>query len=98
MQLPVEEDYWKEGRVGAIVYPKFKAWMTHMRFNFIKKNLRLSDYSISAADEVQDRLWKVRDSIMAVRNHCKQFMPRCCGEAFIDEARIPCNCRALCIQ
>eukprot|EP00957_Ditylum_brightwellii_P181565 13830153-Ditylum_brightwellii.AAC.1 len=25
-------------------------------------------------------------------------MPRGCGEASIDEARIPCNCRAPCIQ
>eukprot|EP00957_Ditylum_brightwellii_P131265 10011595-Ditylum_brightwellii.AAC.1 len=25
-------------------------------------------------------------------------MPRCCGEASMDEARIPCNCRAPCIQ
>eukprot|EP00957_Ditylum_brightwellii_P092364 7032492-Ditylum_brightwellii.AAC.1 len=38
MQLPAEEDYWKEGRVDAIVYPTFKAWMIHTRFKFIKKN------------------------------------------------------------
>eukprot|EP00957_Ditylum_brightwellii_P115962 8845542-Ditylum_brightwellii.AAC.1 len=69
MQLPDEEDYWNEGRVGAILYPNFKAWMTHKCFKFIKKHLRLSDYSILAADEAQDRLWKARDSIVAVRNH-----------------------------
>eukprot|EP00957_Ditylum_brightwellii_P176448 13436774-Ditylum_brightwellii.AAC.1 len=69
-----------------------------MHFKFIKKNLRLSDYSILTADKAQDRLWKARDNIVAVRNHYKQFMPRCCGEAFIDEARIPCNCRAPCTQ
>eukprot|EP00957_Ditylum_brightwellii_P085881 6533154-Ditylum_brightwellii.AAC.1 len=79
MQLPAEEDYWKEGRVGAFIYPNFKAWMTH---------------AILAADKAQDRLWKAGDSIVAVRNHCKQFMSRRCGEASIDEARIPCNCRA----
>eukprot|EP00957_Ditylum_brightwellii_P081143 6172568-Ditylum_brightwellii.AAC.1 len=43
-------------------------------------------------------LWKARDHIVAVRNHYKQSMPRCCGEASIDEVRIPCNCRAPCIQ
>eukprot|EP00957_Ditylum_brightwellii_P008987 679479-Ditylum_brightwellii.AAC.1 len=78
MQLPTEEDYWKEGRVSAIVYPNFKAWVTHTRFKFIKKHLHLSDYSILAADKAQDRLWTARDSIVAVRNRCKQFMPRCC--------------------
>eukprot|EP00957_Ditylum_brightwellii_P163325 12435822-Ditylum_brightwellii.AAC.1 len=25
-------------------------------------------------------------------------MPRCCSKASTDEARIPCNCRAPCIQ
>eukprot|EP00957_Ditylum_brightwellii_P175935 13396945-Ditylum_brightwellii.AAC.1 len=98
MQLHAEEDYWKEGRVGAIEYPNFKAWMTHTCFKFIKKSVRLSDYSILAVDKAQDRLWKARDSIVAVRNHCKQFIPRCWGDATIGEARIPCNCRALCIQ
>eukprot|EP00957_Ditylum_brightwellii_P165528 12601705-Ditylum_brightwellii.AAC.1 len=63
----------------------------------MKKKLRLSDYSILAADKARDRLWKARDCILAMRNHFKQFMPRCCGEASIDEATIPCNCRALCI-
>eukprot|EP00957_Ditylum_brightwellii_P072856 5537045-Ditylum_brightwellii.AAC.1 len=65
MQLPVDEDYWKEGRVGAIIYPNFKAWMTHMRFKCIKKILRLSDYSISVTYKARDRLWKARDSIVA---------------------------------
>eukprot|EP00957_Ditylum_brightwellii_P110661 8439573-Ditylum_brightwellii.AAC.1 len=80
MQLLAKEDYWKEGRVSAIICPNFKAWMTHMRFKFIKKYLRLSDYSISVADKAQDMLWKARDSIVTARNHCKQFMSRCCGE------------------
>eukprot|EP00957_Ditylum_brightwellii_P156177 11887583-Ditylum_brightwellii.AAC.1 len=31
MQLPTKEDYWKKGRVGAIVYPNFKAWITHIK-------------------------------------------------------------------
>eukprot|EP00957_Ditylum_brightwellii_P139475 10629972-Ditylum_brightwellii.AAC.1 len=78
MQLPAEEDYWKEGRVGAIIHPNFKSWMANMCFKFIKKNVCLSDYSILAAEKAQDRLWKARDGIVAVRNHCKQFMPRCC--------------------
>eukprot|EP00957_Ditylum_brightwellii_P178116 13566369-Ditylum_brightwellii.AAC.1 len=98
MQLHAEEDYWKERRVGAIIYPHFKAWMTHTHFKFIKKNVHLSDYSILAADEAQDRLWKARDNTLAVRNHYAQFLPRCCSEASIYEARIPCNCRALCIR
>eukprot|EP00957_Ditylum_brightwellii_P016460 1237399-Ditylum_brightwellii.AAC.1 len=65
MQLSVKEDYWKEGRVGASVYPNFKTWMTHRRFKCIKKNVCLSDCSILAADKAQDRLWKARDSIVA---------------------------------
>ena len=51
-----------------------------------------------AAAKAKDKLWKVRDAIVAVRNHCKCFMPRCCGVASIDEARIPCNGRAPCIR
>eukprot|EP00957_Ditylum_brightwellii_P045076 3418959-Ditylum_brightwellii.AAC.1 len=98
MQLPAKEDYWKEGRVGASVCPNFKAWMTHMCFKLIKKNLRLSDFSILVTDKAQDRPWRARDSIVVVRNHCKHFIPRCCGKASIDEARIPYSCRALCIQ
>eukprot|EP00957_Ditylum_brightwellii_P206855 15350268-Ditylum_brightwellii.AAC.1 len=65
MQLIAEEDYWKEGRVGAIVYPNFKAQMTQTCFNFIKKILCLSDYSMPAAGNAQDRQWKARDSIVA---------------------------------
>eukprot|EP00957_Ditylum_brightwellii_P017869 1345413-Ditylum_brightwellii.AAC.1 len=65
MQLPAKEDYWKEERVCAIAYPNFKALMIHTRFKFIKKTVRLSDYSISVADKAQDRLWKARDSIVA---------------------------------
>eukprot|EP00957_Ditylum_brightwellii_P005750 438437-Ditylum_brightwellii.AAC.1 len=26
-QFPVEEDYWKTGKIGAIVYPNFGMWM-----------------------------------------------------------------------
>eukprot|EP00957_Ditylum_brightwellii_P144770 11026997-Ditylum_brightwellii.AAC.1 len=32
MQLPVEEDYWKEWKCGTISYPAFKQWMSHGRF------------------------------------------------------------------
>eukprot|EP00957_Ditylum_brightwellii_P030404 2302551-Ditylum_brightwellii.AAC.1 len=65
MQLPVEEDYWKEGKCGAITYPAFKQWMSHGRFRFIKKYCRLSDKNISAAAKARDKLWKARDAIIA---------------------------------
>eukprot|EP00957_Ditylum_brightwellii_P164041 12490307-Ditylum_brightwellii.AAC.1 len=56
MQLPAEEDYWKEGKCAAITYPAFKQWMSQGRFRFIKKYLHLSDYSISAAAKARDKL------------------------------------------
>eukprot|EP00957_Ditylum_brightwellii_P141736 10798775-Ditylum_brightwellii.AAC.1 len=36
MQLPVDEDYLKEGKCGAITYAAFKQWMSHGRFRFVK--------------------------------------------------------------
>eukprot|EP00957_Ditylum_brightwellii_P118904 9068490-Ditylum_brightwellii.AAC.1 len=68
MQLPTEEDYWKEGKSGAITYIAFKKWMSHGRFRFIKKCLCLSDYSISATAKARDKLQKARDAIIAVRD------------------------------
>eukprot|EP00957_Ditylum_brightwellii_P018050 1360320-Ditylum_brightwellii.AAC.1 len=68
MQLPVEENYWKEGNCGAITYPAFKQWMSHGRFSFIKKYLCLSDYSISVVAKTRDKLWKARDAIITVRD------------------------------
>eukprot|EP00957_Ditylum_brightwellii_P040364 3054569-Ditylum_brightwellii.AAC.1 len=68
MQLPVEEDYWKEGKCDAITYPAFKRWMSYERFRFIKKYLHLSDYSIAAAAKARDKLWRARDAIIAVRD------------------------------
>eukprot|EP00957_Ditylum_brightwellii_P026027 1967876-Ditylum_brightwellii.AAC.1 len=94
MQFPAEEDYWLDHRQGVIVYPNFKMWMQRYRFLFTKKHIWLSEYHILAAEKAKDKLWKVRDAIVAVRNHRKRFIPRCCGVALIDEARIPCNGRA----
>eukprot|EP00957_Ditylum_brightwellii_P124235 9469824-Ditylum_brightwellii.AAC.1 len=68
MQLPTKEDYWKGGKCDAITHPAFKQWMSHGRFRFIKKYIRLSDYSISAAANARDKLWKARDAIIAVRD------------------------------
>eukprot|EP00957_Ditylum_brightwellii_P156973 11946802-Ditylum_brightwellii.AAC.1 len=61
-----------------------------------QKCLCMSDYSISAAVKARDKLWKARDVIIAVSDICKWFMPKCCGVASIDEARIPCN--GSCVQ
>eukprot|EP00957_Ditylum_brightwellii_P051895 3936090-Ditylum_brightwellii.AAC.1 len=42
-------------------------------------------------------MWKIRDAFIAVKNTMPQFMPRCCDKASVNEARISCNGRALCI-
>eukprot|EP00957_Ditylum_brightwellii_P011284 853480-Ditylum_brightwellii.AAC.3 len=43
-------------------------------------------------------MWKVRDAFVAIRNTIHKLMPRCCGKASVDEARIPCNGKAPYIQ
>eukprot|EP00957_Ditylum_brightwellii_P116101 8856570-Ditylum_brightwellii.AAC.1 len=98
MQLPQEEDYWTKGKCGTIIYPAFKQWMSHGSFRFIKQYFCLSDYSLSVAAHKREKLWKARGAIIAVRDVCKRFMPRCCGVASINEARIPCNGRAPCVR
>ena len=96
-QLLAKEDYWKTGQAGAVVYPNYGMWMNKTRFEFIQKNLRLSNYDCLTAERAADKMWKVRDAFVAVRNTIHKFMPRCCGKASVDEARVPCNGKATCI-
>eukprot|EP00957_Ditylum_brightwellii_P184884 14080606-Ditylum_brightwellii.AAC.1 len=86
-QLPAKEDYWKTGQAGAFVYPNYGMWMNKTRFEFIEKDLWLSNYDRLAAERATDTVWKVRDAFVAVRNTIDKFMPRCCGKASVDEAR-----------
>ena len=66
-------------------------------FDFIKKHLQLSSYDLSTAEKAVDKIWKIRDAFVAVKNTMHQFMPRYCGKASVDEARIPCNGKTSCI-
>ena len=59
MILPAEEDYWKKGRVGALVYPEFQLYMSWKKFAFLKKYLRASSYDLMDEAKARDKLWKV---------------------------------------
>eukprot|EP00957_Ditylum_brightwellii_P181322 13812896-Ditylum_brightwellii.AAC.1 len=93
MQQPAEDDYWKAGQSGAILFSNFIIWMSCGRFMFTE-NIRMSDYTTSRANIAPNKLWTVRDSIIETRDICKYFLPGCTGDATINKARIPGNARA----
>eukprot|EP00957_Ditylum_brightwellii_P122782 9362905-Ditylum_brightwellii.AAC.1 len=61
-QIPAEEDDWKTGQIGAVVYPDFGMWIPKRHFDFIKKHLKLSLYDLSTAEKTADKMWKIRDA------------------------------------
>eukprot|EP00957_Ditylum_brightwellii_P146927 11186049-Ditylum_brightwellii.AAC.1 len=97
-QLPAKENYWKIGQTETVVYPNYGMWMNKTRFEFIQNDLWLSNYDHSTAERAADKMWKMRDAFVAVRNTIHKFMPRCCGKNSVDEARVPCNGKAPCIR
>jgi hypothetical protein len=97
MILPVEEDYWKKGHVGALVYPDFNAYMPNRKFCFIKKYICFSSYEVTQEQKANDKMWKVHDIIEVARNVAKSNMQHSCGTITIDEAQIPCYARAPCL-
>ena len=45
--LPAEEDYWKSGSSGGVVFLDYGMYMTHRRFQEWKSFARFSSYDLS---------------------------------------------------
>eukprot|EP00957_Ditylum_brightwellii_P021163 1595814-Ditylum_brightwellii.AAC.1 len=53
--FPAEEDYWKIGQIGVVVYPNFGMWLSKRQFDIIKKHLQRSLYDLSTAEKAVDK-------------------------------------------